>query len=179
MLISAQVLFMLIMPFYAFQRTYSLLCLSGFLIFSVLCMLYLMLISVENNWNRFISKWPFFECGLSGCSFFLPKQNGHLLDLSVSCMLVPNLEQTLFWKGDSLIWNFQVSLPVTVWGVPILNLVVHVTDMSPTCHRHMTKLSKLAMSWLQHHFLPGRSRAFLCREMATFHSYAKVLNYLQ
>ena len=59
-------------------------------------------------------------------------------------------------------------------------LVAHVADMSPTCRRLTTKCPNLAdraMSWCRHHFLPGRSRAFLRREMATFHRYAIVLHY--
>ncbi len=31
-------------------------------------------------------------------------------------MLIPDLEQTLFWNGDSPIWNFFWRLPITEWG---------------------------------------------------------------
>ncbi len=35
------------------------------------------------------------------------------------CLLIPDLEKTLFWNGASLIWIFW-HLPITEWGLPIL-----------------------------------------------------------
>ncbi len=34
-------------------------------------------------------------------------------------MLIPNLEQTLFWNGDSPIWNFFWRLPITERELPV------------------------------------------------------------
>ena len=45
------------------------------------------------------------------------------------CMLVPKLEWTPYWYGDSPIWNIDISLPIPIWGspyqygVPILSAV--------------------------------------------------------
>ncbi len=53
--------------------------------------------------------------------------------------------------------------------------------MLATCWQHVVdtrqcqqNFSDRAMLRCRHNFLPGHSHAFLCREMATFHSYEKV-----
>ena len=45
-------------------------------------------------------------------------QNQELMQFEVLCVfLIPILSQTLFGKGDSPIWDFEVYLPISKWGL--------------------------------------------------------------